>query len=66
MVNFCLYPKTYQPSGYVNISRAREFFFNWTSAVVGVGGVTGTFYALGIAINFLLVSDGSAVLRYST
>lgn len=49
MINFSLYPKTYQPSGYVNISRAREFFINWTSAVVGVGGVTGSFYSLGIA-----------------
>jgi hypothetical protein len=75
MINFCLYPGTYQPSGHINVSRAREFFIKYTSAYVGVAQSlnpandstsTGTMHVIGIAINFLLVSDGSAVLRYST
>lgn len=35
MINFCLYPGTYQPSGHINVSRAREFYFRYTSAYVG-------------------------------
>ena len=30
MINFCLYPGTYQPSGHVNVSRAREFYLRFT------------------------------------
>jgi hypothetical protein len=81
-VNFAMYPGTYQPSGHVNVSRAREFYFNYTSSVVGANVVTapsvvnqpaastnsnsGYLYLLAAAINFLLISDGGAVLRYST
>ncbi len=31
-VPFCLYPGTYQPSGHINVSRAREFYLKYTSA----------------------------------
>jgi hypothetical protein len=65
-VPFCLYPGTYQPSGHINISRAREFYLKYTSSVVGTGGVEGDLVVVASAINFLLISDGSAVLRYTT
>ena len=65
-VPFCLYPGTYQPSGHINVSRAREFYINYHSDVVGAGGKEGTLVVIASAINFLLISDGSAVLRYST
>jgi hypothetical protein len=66
MITFCLYPGSYQPSGHVNVSRAREFYLKYWS-----GGVIDSDYAADLivvasAINFLLISDGSAVLRYST
>ena len=75
MINFCLYPGTYQPSGHINISRAREFFFVYTSSFTGSPDTNdpsnpqnaeSELLILAIAINFLLISDGSAVLRYST
>ena len=72
MVNFCLHPGTYQPSGHINVSRCREFYVNYTSSYLGVADAglgalgTGTLVVLGVAINFLLISDGNAVLRYST
>lgn len=76
MIQFNLFPGTYQPSGHINVSRAREFYFSYTSSFVGFADAnapgTGTTPAEGellivaIAINFLLISDGSAVLRYST
>lgn len=32
MLNFCLYPGTYQPSGHINVSRAREFYLQYASS----------------------------------
>jgi len=64
-VPFCLYPGTYQPSGHINVSRAREFYLKYDSSVIN-GSVEGSLVVLASAINFLLISDGSAVLRYST
>lgn len=65
MITFCLYPGTYQPSGHINVSRAREFYLEYTSSVID-GTTDGTLVIVASAINFLLISDGSAVLRYST
>jgi len=65
-VNFALYPGNYQPSGHLNISRARETYVNLTSTYVTQTNGKATFIAVALAINFLLISDGSAVLRYST
>ena len=64
-IPFCLYPGTYQPSGHINVSRAREFYINYNSSVIN-SGVEGTLVIVASAINFLLITDGSAVLRYST
>ncbi len=66
-VPFCLYPGTYQPSGHINVSRAREFYLNYTSQYqTDNPAVTLLLVVVASAINFLLISDGSAVLRYST
>jgi hypothetical protein len=65
LVNFCLYPGTYQPSGHINVSRAREFYLNFTSSYVSASS-NADLIVVATAINFLLISDGSAVLRYST
>ncbi len=65
LVPFCLYPGTYQPSGHLNVSRAREFYCDYTSSVID-GSTEGTLVVVASCINFLLISDGSAVLRYST
>jgi hypothetical protein len=69
LITFCLYPGTYQPSGHINVSRAREFYIDYstTSRIgSGAGQSTGALVVVASAINFLLISDGSAVLRYST
>jgi hypothetical protein len=65
MLNFCLFPGTYQPSGHINVSRAREFYLQYISSYVG-SATPADLIVMAIAINFLLISDGSAVLRYST
>jgi len=67
MITFNLYPGSYQPSGHVNVSRAREFYLAFTSVAGTVDNNNpADLVVIGIAINFLLISDGSAVLRYST
>lgn len=66
MITFCLYPGTYQPSGHINVSRAREFYIDFTTTNAVTPDATGTLIVIASAINFLLISDGSAVLRYST
>ncbi len=65
LINFCVYPGTYQPSGHINISRAREFYVQYVSTYC-TPATPCEFIALGIAINFLLISDGSAVLRFTS
>jgi len=65
MINFALYPRSYQPSAHLNISRAREFYFTWNTSYV-TANTSADLVAIAVAINFLLITDGSAVLRYST
>jgi hypothetical protein len=64
-VNFALFPRSYQPSGHLNISRARETYLKWTTSYISPS-TSADLYVVAIAINFLLISDGSCVLRYST
>ena len=69
MVTFNMFPGMYQPSGHINVSRAREFYLNYDSANVSTPIAKSTpvdMIASAKALNFLLISDGSAVLRYST
>lgn len=65
MINFCLYPGTYQPSGHINVSRAREFYLQYDSSYVA-SNQPAELIVNAVAINFLLISDGSATLRYAT
>lgn len=65
MFNFAAHPGTLQPSGHINLSRAREFFLKWVSSYVS-SVTTIVCTVIAVCINFLLISDGSAVLRYST
>lgn len=64
-VNMALFPRTYQPSGHLNVSRARETYLSWTSSYI-TGNTPVDLIVVAVAINFLLITDGSAVLRYST
>jgi hypothetical protein len=65
MINFGFLPGDYQPSGHVNLSRVREFYLNYTSSFISRNNKV-ELIVLADLINFLLIKDGSAVLRYST
>ena len=64
-VNMALFPRSYQPSGHLNISRARETYLKWNSTYITSTSPV-DMIIVAVAINFLLITDGSAVLRYST
>lgn len=64
-VNMALFPRTYQPSGHLNISRVRETFIKIASSYCGAN-TNCTLIVVCKAINFLLISDGVATLRFST
>lgn len=64
-MNMALFPRGYQPSGHINISRARETYAKYTTSYVSAK-TPADLIVVGVAINFLLITDGSAVLRYST
>lgn len=64
MAVFNLYPGAYNPSGYINLSRSREFYFNYISSRINTI-VTATLHVTAIAINFLLIAEGQCVLRYN-
>lgn len=65
MIPFNLYPGTYQPSGHVNISRAREFYIKYSSSVIGSGSpaVAGELVIVASAINFLLIKHSEVSNR---
>ncbi len=65
LYSFALHPGQYQPSGHFNVSRARELYLNYTSTLIGSDN-TATFFVQAKAINFILISEGSCSLRYST
>jgi hypothetical protein len=64
-ITFCLYPGIYQPSGYFNLSRARETDIEYTSDFVS-STTNADLIIEATAINFLVIADGSATLRYTT
>jgi len=65
LITFCLFPGIYQPSGYFNLSRARETDIEYTSSYVS-SSTPADLIIEATAINFLVIADGSASLRYTT
>lgn len=65
LVNMALFPGQKQPSGHLNVSRARETFLKFSSTYLSPA-TPGDLFIVANCINFLLISDGSAVLRFST
>jgi len=64
-LNMCLFPRAYQPSGHFNVSRARETYLRWTTSYVS-SKTPADLIVVAVVINFLVLTDGSAVLRFTT
>lgn len=65
MINFGFQPEAHQPQGHINLTKAREFYLNYTSSFISDENET-TMGLYAKAINFVLVKNGTTVLRYST
>lgn len=65
LVNFSLFPWTYQPSGHFNVSRTNQFYVDVVSSWANISGNILNVKFVAKAINFLLIADGSCVLRYT-
>lgn len=66
LMNFNLYPSTNnQPSGHLNLSRARELYLKFTSTQISQSNPV-DLIVVAKAINFLLVKDGGVILKYAT
>lgn len=63
--SFALHPGMYQPSGHFNCSRARELYLEYVSTAIN-SSAPANFVVQATALNFLLIAEGSASLRYST
>jgi hypothetical protein len=64
MITFCLYPGSYQPSGYINVSRAREFYLRyWSNGAVSTDDPA-DLIVVASALNFLLNSSMMVMLYY--
>ena len=63
IINFSMYPRTYQPSGHFNTSDNRDIFLTYHSDVINNVN-QGVLVMVAMAINFLIISDGNARLRY--
>lgn len=73
MMNFNFHPGDYNPSGYLNTTRERELYLSYTSAVDPNNslpyirdGNNIELIAVADCINFLLVKDNAATLRFAT
>jgi hypothetical protein len=64
-LNFNFHPGDHDPSGHINISKAREFYLAYESSVISSTNIVELIVS-SRAINFLLIDNGAAVLRYST
>jgi hypothetical protein len=64
MITFNLFPGGYQPSGHFNLSQARDTYLNWTGATISTSNPA-IFQIIGIAINFLLIAEGTCILRFN-
>lgn len=65
LFNFNLKPGHYEPSGHLNMSRSRETYLSYSSDVISSANQADLLCSA-ICLNFLIVMNGSGVLRYTT
>jgi hypothetical protein len=63
-INMALFPRSYQPSGHLNISRARETYLKWNTSYISPS-TSAELLVIAVAINFLLISDGCLRTSYT-
>jgi hypothetical protein len=59
-----LYPRSFQPSGYVNMSRTRNITFQYSSSLIEAWNPV-NLYIHATAINFIVYNNNTAMLNFS-
>lgn len=65
LMTFSIYPGEAQPSGYLNFSQSRDQYLGYSSSYIDTTH-TATVVVCATCINFLMMTNGSLSLRYST
>jgi len=63
-INYNLYPKKQQPSGYINMSKSRDIYFEYSSSVIEAFTPV-NLYIHATTLNFLMYDNTSAILNFS-
>ena len=63
-IPYNLYPRQYQPSGYMNMTKSRNIYFEYSSSVVGAFAPV-NLYIHATAINFLLYDNMNCILNFT-
>ena len=63
-LSFNLYPKKFQPSSYINMSRSRNIAFEYSSSLLEAWSPV-NLYIHATAINFIVYNNNTAMLNYS-
>lgn len=64
-IPYTYFPNDHQPCGYLNMSKAREIYLNYSSHIIEDYAPV-KLYMHAISLNFLLYTDSSAILKYIT
>jgi len=59
-----LYPKKFQPSGFINMTRSRHIYFDYSSSLIQAFNPV-NLYVHATAINFLVYDNKSAILNFT-
>lgn len=63
-VSYNLFPKQFQPSGYVNMTKSRDIYFNYSSKLIE-NYTPVKLYLHATAINFLVYNNQTGMLNFS-
>ena len=63
-LSYNLYPRKYQPSGYINMTKSRHIYFEYTSSLVNAFAPV-NLYIHATTINFLVYNNNSAFLNFN-
>ena len=63
-VTYALYPGAYNPSGHLNYSRADDITLKWTTDYISVANTVVVIVKV-VNINFVVMSEGNIIFRYS-
>ena len=63
-ISYNLFPKKFNPSGYVNMTKSRDIYFNYSSKIIEINSPV-KLYIHATCLNFLVYNNQTAMLNFS-